>query len=90
MITISILWALVICLFTINPAEPAERRAAPSTEASSGARSRESKGLGRPASSMNWLPSGRGYPRAESPNNHRIGSLVKMVCRNFNNHRHTK
>jgi hypothetical protein len=45
MITMSILWALIICLFIMNP---------------------------------------------ESPNNHRIGSLVKMLCRNFNNHRHTK
>jgi hypothetical protein len=90
MITMSILWALIICLFIMNPAELAERRAAPSTEASSGAGSRGSKGLGRPASSMNWLPSGRGYPRAESPNNQRIGSAIKMLCRNFNNHRHTK
>jgi hypothetical protein len=90
MITTSILWALIICLFIMNPAEPAERRAAPSTEASPGAGSRDSKGLGRPASSMNWLPSGRGYPWAESPNNHRIGSAIKMLGRNFNNHRHTR
>jgi hypothetical protein len=26
----------------------------------------------------------------ESPNNHRIGSAIKMLCRNFNNHRHTR
>ena len=45
MIPMSILWALIICLFIMNP---------------------------------------------ESPNTHRIGSLVKMVCRNFSNHRHTK
>jgi hypothetical protein len=45
MITISILWALIICLSIMNP---------------------------------------------ESPNNHRIGSAVKMLYRNFNNHRHTR
>ena len=45
MITMSIVWALIICLFIMNP---------------------------------------------ESPSNHRTGSLVKMIGRNFNNHRHTK
>jgi len=45
MITMSILWALIIRLFIMNP---------------------------------------------ESPNNPGIGSVVKMVCRNFNNHWHTK
>ena len=45
MITMSILWALIICLFIMN---------------------------------------------SESPNNHRIGSAIKMLCRNFNNHRHTR
>ena len=45
MITMSILWALIICLFIMNP---------------------------------------------ESPNNHRIGSAIKILCRNFNNHRHIR
>ena len=45
MITMSIVWALIICLFIMNP---------------------------------------------DSPSDHRTCSLVKMICQNFNHHRHAK